>query len=400
MKKALVYIQSGGPTAVINSSLYGCIKEAMKHKKEISGIYGSLYGIQGLIDDQLIDLEKEKKETIELLQQTPGAALGTTRFKLPKDIKDPLYGKIIKTLKKHNIGYVFVNGGNDSMDTCNKLSILFKKIKYDGKVMGVPKTIDNDLAGTDHCVGFPSAAKYVVNTVKEIATDARCYKKGKVFIIEIMGRNAGWLTASVDLLSKETRPDFIYLPENKFNLNEFIKDVKNTFNKKGYCIVALSEGLNIKRDNAGVRKDAFNHVQLGGAGAYLAKVVEEKLNLPTRSIELSLMQRAGSILTSKVDHDEAIECGRVAFLSALKGHTGKMVGIKRISDKPYKVEYKLLEIGKIANVEKKIPISMMKNKSEMKESFRAYLEPLIQGCINVKYKKGIIETAVLNRHKI
>ncbi len=400
MAKALVYIQSGGPTALINTSLYGVIKEAKKHKDQISGIYGSLNGIEGLIDDRIIDLNKEKDDTIELLLQTPGAALGTTRYKLPKDIRDPLYQKIISTVQKHNIGYIFINGGNDSMDTCQKLSILCKKQNLDVKVIGIPKTIDNDLAVTDHCIGFPSAAKSVINLVKQICTDARCYKKGKIFIIEIMGRNAGWLTASVDLLPKNARPDYIHLPENYFDLDEFLKDVKETYQKKGHCIVAISEGIQFERDTSTARVDAFNHVQLGGASDALAKIVETRLNLPTRSIELSLIQRADSILASKVDHDEAIECSKLAFESALKGETAKMVCIIRKSDNPYKVEYKLMDIAEIANVEKTIPFEMIGGKTEMTEEFRNYLKPLIQGNINIKYKDGIIEVATLEKHLI
>ncbi len=400
MKKALVYIQSGGPTAVINTSLYGCIKEAKKHPDEISGIYGSLHGIEGLIDDQIIDLNKESDETIELLQQTPGAALGTTRYKLPKDIADPIYKKILETLKRHDIGYVFVNGGNDSMDTCHKLSLLFKQTGLDCKVIGIPKTIDNDLTATDHCVGFGSAAKYVINTVKEICTDASCYKKGKVFVVEIMGRNAGWLTASVDLLPEGCRPDFIYLPENTFDLEEFLVDVSETYKKKGHCICAISEGIVFERDTSGARIDAFNHVQLGGAADALAKIIERRLNLPTRSIELSLIQRADPILASKVDHDEAIECAKVGLNAAIKGETGKMVGIIRKSDKPYKVEYQLLEISKIANVEKTVPFNMIGGKKGMNNCFKDYLLPLIQGGIEIKYKNGILETAKFEKHRI
>jgi len=400
MKKALVYIQSGGPTAVINTSLYGCIKEAKKHPNEIAGIYGSLHGIEGLIDDEIIDLEKETEENIELLQQTPGAALGTTRYKLPKDIRDPIYRKIIETLRRHNIGYVFVNGGNDSMDTCHKLSLLFKQTEFDCKVMGIPKTIDNDLAMTDHCIGFGSAAKYVINTVKEICTDASCYKKGKVFVVEIMGRNAGWLTASVDLLPHNCRPDFIYLPENTFDLEEFLNDVKETYKKKGHCIAAISEGIVFERDTSGARIDAFNHVQLGGAAAALTKIIESRLNLPTRSVELSLIQRADPILVSKVDHDEAIECAKVALNAALKGETGKMVGIIRKKDKPYEVSYELLDISKIANVEKTVPFEMIGGKRGMTMPFRDYLLPLIQGGIEIKYKDGILQTSNLEKYKL
>ena len=396
-KKAMVYIQSGGPTSVINTSLYGAIREAQRHPEEIEGIYGSLNGIEGLLNDRLIDLGKEDDSTIELLKQTPGAILGTTRYKLPKDLHDEQYGRIIETLKKHNIGYVFVNGGNDSMDTCYKLSLLAKELNLDIKVMGVPKTVDNDLAETDHSLGFSSAAKYVANTVKEIIIDAQVYRRGKVFIIEIMGRNAGWLTATVDLLPEGFRPDLIYLPENKFDVEKFLADSKRIFEEKGHVIAALSEGIQFERDTSTARVDSFGHMQLGGAGADLARIVESRLDLPTRAIELSLPQRAYSFLTSKVDQDEAIACGTIAVQKALEGMTGHMIAIKRVSSKPYQVKYEPVDISKIANVERVVPQSMMIDDTHMAPSFREYCLPLIQGEIQVEYEDGIIKAAVLKK---
>ncbi len=399
-KKAMVYIQSGGPTSVINSSLYGAIREAQAHPEQISHIYGSLHGIEGLLCDELIDLNKEDFETIELLKQTPGSVLGTSRHKLPKDYHHDEYKTIIETLKKHNIGYVFVNGGNDSMDTCYKLSTLCKELNLDIKVMGVPKTVDNDLVETDHSNGFGSAAKYVVNTVKEICIDAKCYKKGKVYIIEIMGRNAGWLTASVDLLEGEDRPDLIYLPENKFDVDEFVKNAKEIFAKKGYCIAAISEGIEFERDESKVRIDSFGHKQLGGAAIDLASIIEDKLDLPTRAIELSLPQRAYAFLVSKVDQEETIECGRMAVKKALEGMSGHMIAIKRVSSNPYKVNYEPVDISKIANVERVVPTSMMKDIHHMDETFKEYCLPLIQGEIDIKYENGIIKSSELKKHRI
>jgi 6-phosphofructokinase 1 len=323
--KNMVYIQSGGPTSVINTSLYGAIREAQKHHDKIGHIYGSIHGIEGLIDDELIDIEKEDDEQIEYLLQTPGSILGTTRRKLPKDIHDETYLKIIENIKKHDIGYVFVNGGNDSMDTCYKLSLLCKELNLDVKVIGVPKTIDNDLACTDHSLGFPSAAKYVINSINAFAKDAQCFKVGKIHVVEIMGRNAGWLTAAVDLLPEDTRPDLIYLPEKPFDIDEFIDDVKKVHEKKGYGIIAISEGINIKRDNANARVDGFGHAQLGGAAAYLCEVIEAKTGLPTRAIEFSLLQRACPVFISKVDREEAIQTGTLAVQAALEGHTGEMI---------------------------------------------------------------------------
>ena len=386
----MVYIQSGGPTSVINTSLYGAIKEARKHPEEIGGIYGSLNGIEGLIDDKLIDINKEDDEQIELLLQTPGSILGTTRRKLPKDIHDKVYMQIIETIKKHNIGYVFINGGNDSMDTCYKVSQLAKELKLDVRVIGVPKTIDNDLACTDHSLGFPSAAKYVINTINAFAKDIQCFKVGKIHIVEIMGRNAGWLTAAPDLLPEDTRPHLFYLPENPFDMNEFIEDVNKVYKEHGYGIIAISEGIDIKREHANIRVDGFGHAQLGGAAAYLCEVVEQRLGLPTRAVEFSIMQRACPTFTSKVDQEEAIETGKIAVKSALNGHTGEMVTFYRTTkDKKYKLIYTLADLSKIANAEAKVPANFQKDKTRMSDEFRKYLKPLIKGEIKIKCKDGI-----------
>ena len=398
MSKAMVYIQSGGPTSVINTSFYGAVMEAKKHP-EIDHIYGSLNGIEGLLTDNIIDLGKEDQEQLDLLLQTPGSILGTSRHKLPKDFHDEEYETILKTCKKHNIGYVFVNGGNDSMDTCMKLSMLCKEKGLDIKVMGVPKTVDNDLAETDHSLGFPSAAKYVINTVKEIIIDAVGYKKGKVYIIEIMGRNAGWLTAAVDLLPEGCRPDLIYLPEQKFDMEDFLKRVHDLYEEKGNAIVCVSEGIVFERDMSKVKYDSFGHAQLGGAGADLANIVEEKFGYKIRAIELSLPQRAYSFLTSKVDQKEALKCGSLAVKKAVAGMTGKMIAIKRVSTNPYKVSYKAVNIKKIANVEQKVPAEWIKDQGHMTKELKDYIFPLIQGEIKVQMENGIIKSAVLKKIK-
>lgn len=398
--KNMVYIQSGGPTSVINTSLYGAIKEAKLHPEQIGHIYGSHYGIEGLIFDDLFDLNQESERTIELLKQTPGSILGTTRRKLPKDFHDPIYMKIIENIKKHNIGYVFVNGGNDSMDTCNQISKLCAELKLDVKVIGVPKTIDNDLAITDHSLGFPSAAKHVANVVAQIAVDARCFANGKVHVIEIMGRNAGWLTASVDLLPEASRPDLIYIPEMAFDLDEFMKDVERIYKVKGSVIVAMSEGVEFPRDVTNARRDAFGHIQLEGGAAELCRMIDAKLNLPTRSVELSIPQRADAAFISKVDQLEAIETGRLAVRSALKGATGQMVIFKRVSSNPYKIEMELADVGKIANEVSVIPSKMLQDKTRMADSFREYLRPLILGEVEIEYEGGIAVLAELKKVKV
>ena len=398
--KNMVYIQSGGPTSVINTSLYGAIKEARKHPDEIKNIYGSIHGIEGLIDDELIDINQEDDEQIELLLQTPGSILGTTRRKLPKDIHDPVYGKIMENIKKHEIGYVFVNGGNDSMDTCHKLSLLAKELGIDVKVIGVPKTIDNDLACTDHSLGFPSAAKFVINTINAFVKDAKCFKVGKVHIVEIMGRNAGWLTAAPDLLPEETRPHLFYLPENPFDIDQFLDDIKEVHQKYGYAIVAISEGINIVRDSTNARVDGFGHAQLGGAAAYLCNVVEDRLNLPTRAIEFSLLQRAAPNFVSKVDLDEAVKTGETAVKAALEGNTGKMVIFKRVSQNPYQIEFNLADLSLVANAEAVVPANFMQDKTRMSDEFRQYLRPLIKGEVDVKFKDGIAEVSMWKYNKV
>ena len=398
--KNMVYIQSGGPTSVINTSFYGAIREAQRHADQIDHIYGSQHGIEGLIFDDLIDIGQEDDEQIELLLQTPGSILGTTRRKLPKDINDPVYGQIIENLKKHEIKYVFINGGNDSMDTCYKISQLVKQQGLDIVVIGVPKTIDNDLAATDHSLGFPSCAKFVVNTVNALIKDACCFMVGKVHIVEIMGRDAGWLTASPDVLPENNRPHLFYLPENKFDLDQFLKDVKAVYEREGYAMVCISEGIQFPRDMSNVRVDGFGHAQLGGAAADLCHIVEDKLNLPTRAVELSLTQRACPVFISQVDRDEAIKTGTVAVQAALQGETGKMVVFKRVSNHPYAIEYKLEDLSKVANAVSLVPQSMMNGVTGMNESFREYIRPLLEGEVTLKCKDGVALLTNFKRVKV
>ena len=399
--KNMVYIQSGGPTSVINTSLYGAIKEAKKHPDQIGHIYGSQHGVEGLIDDDLIDLGLEDDEQIEYLLQTPGSILGTTRRKLPKDIHTEEYSKIIETIKKHNIGYVFINGGNDSMDTCNKLAKLVKELGIeDVKVIGVPKTIDNDLACTDHSLGFPSAAKFVMNSVNAFAMDANCFKKGKVHIVEIMGRDAGWLTASVDLLPEQTRPHLIYLPEMKFDLEQFLVDVQRIYKEKGFALVAISEGLQFERDMTNVRVDGFGHAQLGGAAAELCRIVENRLDIGTRAVEFSIVQRAFPAFVSLTDRKEAIKTGEKAVQAALKGRTGKMVIFERVSQNPYKIKYKLAPLSKVANAVSHVKPEMIIDATRMSDSFRDYLRPLVQGEVKLVFKDGIAPVSNFKRIKV
>ena len=398
--KNMVYIQSGGPTSVINTSLYGAIKEAKKHPDEIDHIYGSLNGIEGLIEDRLIDISQEDDEQIELLLQTPGSILGTTRRKLPQDIHSPLYMAIVGTLVRRQIKYVFVNGGNDSMDTCSKLSKLTREMGLDINVVGVPKTIDNDLACTDHSLGFPSAAKYVINTINALSMDAMCFKVGKVHIVEIMGRNAGWLTAAPDVLPEETRPHLFYIPEKPFDLEKFLVDVKRVYIEHGYAMVVISEGIQFDRPNKNTRVDGFGHVQLGGAATSLCQIVEERLDLPTRAVEFSLTQRACPQLISKVDRDEAILTGQKAVQAALEGVTGKMLVFRRVSQNPYKINIELADVEAVANAESVIKKSMMVNNTHMSQKFKDYLLPLLEGEVVLETENGIAKMAKFKKVRV
>ena len=397
--KNLLYFQSGGPTSVINTSLYGVILEAKKHP-EIQGIYASLYGIEGVLNDHLIDLRAESDDTIALLPQTPGAILGTARYKLSSDVNHPDYQKILQTLKKYEIGYLLVNGGNDSMDTCHKLSKLMKEVGYDCKVIGIPKTIDNDLANTDHCLGFPSAAKFVLQTLQDVAVDNLVYKKGKVAIVEVMGRNAGWLTAVATLLEGEVKADRIYLPEDTFNLETFLQEVKTVYDQKQKGLFVVSEGILTQMPHQGKEVDGFGHVQMGGVAYQLAQLVKEKWGFSTRPIEFSLMQRAASQSISLVDSKEAIKVSAVAVRKAVKGKTDAMVVITRKSDQPYRVSYKLQKLSKIANVEKKMPPELVVDVHGEGTLMKQYVRPLIQGSPKFKYEHGLIKRAILKKVKV
>jgi 6-phosphofructokinase 1 len=398
MKKSLVYFQSGGPTPVINTSLYGVVIEAKK-QESIDGIFGSLYGIEGLINDNLIDLRLEDEHQISLLQQTPGAVLGTTRYKLSNDLEHGDYQKIISTLKKHNIGYLLVNGGNDSMDTCHKLSLFMKKVNYDCAVIGVPKTIDNDLNFTDHCLGFPSSAKYVVQTLQDVAIDNLCYSKGKVAIVEVMGRNAGWLTAAAGLLDGEVKPDYIYLPEEEFDPEEFLKLVKTTYEAKKRALIVLSEGVatHLMEKSA---LDSFNHAQLGGICNVLANMVKEKLGYSTRPIEFSLMQRAAAPFISLVDHKEAIKVSQVAVRKVVQGRSDAMVIITRVPGPEYKVKFQLKNLKAIANVEKKLSPELLKDIHGERKLIKEYLTPLLNGQMKFEFQNGILLRSKLKKVKV
>ena len=404
MAKSCIVLQSGGPTSVINASLYGVIKEAKKHI-EISNLYGALNGIDGLLNNRLINLFKQDDKEISRLLYTPSAILGTVRHFLPNDFNNKTYELIYNQLVKYDIGYFILIGGNDSMDTINKLSTYLKLKEYDCKFIGVCKTIDNDLVLTDHTPGYGSAIKYIATTISEIKEDTSCYENGRVTIVELMGRDAGWLTAGSKLASVNGNgPDLIYLPEVSFNIDAFLNDVKKIYDKNKKVLVAISEGIKDENNEYILKKykylndnDVFGHMQLGGASSVLASIVHEKLNLPVRSIELNLPQRCASHIGSLTDINEAKNCGIQAIRLLIKNESGKMVAIKRVSDNPYKVKYVGVNLNDVANKVKEFPSNWIINGNDISNEYIKYAMPLIKGTIKMEEENGIVRYAKLNK---
>ncbi len=387
LKGALMFAQSGGPTSVINSSAAGVFIEALK-SEQITAVYGAAHGIKGVLEEKFYDIGQEDMAELELLKYTPSSALGSVRYKL-KDasVDDTDYKRILEVFKKYNIRYFMYNGGNDSMDTCNKISKYMQKAGYECNVIGVPKTIDNDLYGTDHCPGYASAARYIATTIMEINLDAKVYDTGMVCVIEVMGRNAGWLTAAAKLAGvKGLGADLIYLPETPFSLSKFVDDVKDVCAKNNNkCIAVVSEGIKFADGKyvgefTASKTDLFGHAQLGGVCALLANIIKEKLGIKVRPIELSLMQRCGAHLASKTDVEETFEAGKQAVKAAVAGETDKMVCFARKEGDKYECEYKLLPLELAANTEKKVPAEwIINNGTDVSDEFVKYAMPLIQG---------------------
>ena len=406
---AAMFAQSGGPTSVINASAAGVFIEALKQEK-ITAVYGAAHGIKGVLNEDFYDISKEDEKELLLLKNTPSSALGSVRYKL-KDAKkdDTDYKRIVEVFKKYNIRYFFYNGGNDSMDTCNKISKYIKKSGWDCNVIGVPKTIDNDLFGTDHCPGFASAAKYIATTIMEVNLDAKVYDTPMVCVIEAMGRNAGWLTASAALAGhKGLGADLIYLPEIPFSIEKFISDVKAVCAKNNNkCIAVVSEGIHDENGKlicevlgeTGAR-DSFGHAQLGGVGAQLANLIKNETGFKTRGVELSLMQRCGAHLASKVDVEETFKAGREAVKAAVRGTTDKMVVYKRDVDKNgnYKCKYSLVNLKLAANTEKTVPLEWITNNGTyISDEFVKYALPLIQGESKAPLEDGLPRFAKLKK---
>lgn len=398
MKKNAIVGQSGGPTAVINASLYGVVYEALNREDIFGNVYGMINGIEGFLHDQLMDMKPlDTSGELELIKTTPGSYLGSCRYKLPEDLSDTVYPKLFEKFEKYNIGYFFYIGGNDSMDTVSKLSRYSASINSDIRFMGLPKTIDNDLVLTDHTPGFGSAAKYVASTVREIAIDASVYdNKQSVTIVEIMGRHAGWLTAASALARKfeNDNPVLIYLPEVAFDQDAFIEKIKSSLETTSNLVVCISEGIHtadgtfICELGSEVGVDTFGHKMLTGSGKYLENLVKERLGVKVRSVELNVSQRCSSAMLSKTDQKEAIASGSFGVTAAIKGETGKMVAFKRQSpltlDADYVLNYATEDVNEICNKEKTVPLEWIsEDGSDVTEAFLAYARPLVRGNVLV-----------------
>ena len=401
--------QSGGPTAAINASLSGVIR-GCKESEKIDILYGAFYGVQGVFDEHFCNLFEVVKdeEFHKQLETTPASALGSCRKKLPSPTpeNEETYKKLFDIFDKYEIKYFFYIGGNDSMDTVHKLSVWAEHINSDIRFIGVPKTIDNDLSHTDHTPGFGSAAKYLATSCAEMIRDTEVYTTDAVTIIEIMGRDAGWLTACSALprLVDGTAPDFVYLPEVSFDVDQFVSDVKEKLNTKHNIVVAVSEGI---RDENGVyvgessqsgKTDAFGHKYLSGTGKVLEEVVRERIGCKVRSVEINILQRCASHLGSKTDIDESVEVGKFAVSLALDGKTGTMAAFERVSSSPYKCECTGVDLGKVANAVRSVPLEFITpEKNNVTDECLEWIMPLVQGEISPEFKNGLPIHFVIKR---
>lgn len=409
-KRNIIVGQSGGPTAVINSSLAGVYKTAKE--RGFHKVYGMLHGIEGFLDEMYVDLSTQihSDMDIELLKRTPSAFLGSCRFKLPEIHENPeIYEKIFSIMNKLEIEVFIYIGGNDSMDTIKKLSDYAIVKGHEQKFLGVPKTIDNDLALTDHTPGFGSAAKYIAASTKEVIRDAMglSYKRKMITIMEIMGRNAGWLTGATALAKTEDccGPDLIYLPEIPFDIDRFLKKCNDLLEKKPSIVIAVSEGIKVPDGRyvcqlAGGSDyvDAFGHRQLAGTAGYLAGFLAAKTGCKTRAVELSTLQRSASHMASRVDINEAFMVGGAAVKAADEGDSGRMVVIDRVSDDPYMSAAGIYDVHKIANNEKLVPRAWVNREGNyVTREFIDYVEPLIQGDYQPFMVNGLPQHLVLKR---
>lgn len=390
--------QSGGPTAVINSSLYGVVTESMKASGQIETVYGMINGVEGFLEGKTTVLSELSQEDLSLLQFTPAAYLGSCRFKMPEDLNDPIYPELFKRFKEKNIGYFLYIGGNDSMDTVSKLSRYGASIGSDIRCIGIPKTIDNDLIITDHCPGYGSAAKYVAITTRQVVLDASVYDKKFVTIIEIMGRHAGWLTAASVLARKHENdnPLLIYMPEVSFSMDTFFADLDEAFKKTNNVVVCVSEGIKDESNTficeygaSDVETDSFGHKSLAGTASFLADAVKDRYDIKVRSIELSLCQRCAGTEASMTDVTEAAMAGIEGVKAALEGETGKMIAFKRADKSEYEITCQRVDVNEVCNQEKEFPAEWILNGNDIGQEYIDYALPLIQGATKVTYENGL-----------
>lgn len=391
--------QSGGPTAVINASACGVIQEAMKHDA-ITGVYGAHNGILGVLREELFDIGAEDPKTVDMLKTTPSAALGSCRHKLTSLEKSRAdYERVLEVFQAHNIRYFFYAGGNDSMDTAAKIKDLSAQLNYEMVVMGVPKTIDNDLAHTDHCPGYGSVAKFIAASAMEAGRDTESlYTFDTCAVLETMGRNAGWIAAAAALARRtpEDAPHLIYVPEVPFKREQFVEDVRRVHAELGRCFVVASEGMKwdngryVAEDASSLARDSFGHAQLGGVAQVLKSIIEGELGLKTRWMMQGLTQRNAMHFASRTDRDEAYACGAEAVLRAVHGASGYMVTLERVSTDPYRIETGLAKLEDVANGEKKLPREWMNAEGNFPTSeFVDYLRPLVQGEVQIPIRDGL-----------
>jgi len=402
---ACLFAQSGGPTSVINASAYGVIKTALE-SPEITNVYAAEHGIVGILKGVLFDMSKEDPAELELLLNTPSSEFGSCRYKMGDPAKDDTdYRRLLEVFKKFDIRYFFYNGGNDSMDTCNKVSDFMEKSGWECRVIGVPKTIDNDLMGTDHCPGYGSAAKYVATSVAEVYKDSTVYDIGTITIVEAMGRHAGWLTGAAALSGLSgAAPDLIYLPEVPFDMESFLANVDAVYKAKNKCLIVISEGLSYADGTLVAEsksKDGFGHSQLGGLAYSLAEIVKAHTGAKVRGIELSLLQRCAAHLAAQTDINESFLAGMTAVKCAVAGETGKMVAFTRETvDGKYHCGVSLQPLSICANSEKKVPREWINETGTfVTQEFIDYVLPLIQGENSRRLENGLPRFAKLKKVK-
>lgn len=399
IKGNLLVGQSGGPSSVINSSLYGVIDEAKKNS-EIDKIIGAIHGLEGILREDFIDLKAQNNIVIEGLKSTPGAALKGCRYKLEsEDPNHPDVKRIFEIFEKYNIRHFIYIGGNDSMDTADKINRIAEKIKYDLRVIGVPKTIDNDLVGTHHCPGFGSCAKYLIALVRESGLHTESmYTSEPITILSTVGRNTGWLPGATALAKDcpNDAPHLIFMPEISFDDEKFLKDVKEVYDRIGGAYIVVGQALvdkdghyiNVNKNEASI--DSFGHLELVGSEVYLKDLIEKRLGIMSRIINPGISQQSAMHFASSRDIEEAVMVGREAVRVALEGKTGYMVTLEVKQGKKYLCNTSLVELEKVANAEKKVPIEWInKDENFVTQEFLDYIKPLIQGEAKVKIKNGL-----------